>query len=163
MPPSPPHAFRSRHAPWWALVAMCLVVLGPLIGQVSGQMHGQHAAHHKSGHAAHQMDGHAGHATNSQAGHAIRQPASSDQPDPAPTAQQGLVDACGYCSLYQHVPVLTLLLVLAALAGPIRRQGVCHRPARGHSRPAVFPQALTRAPPPALPDHPSQPSLLGLV
>ncbi|MBY5924904.1 MULTISPECIES: DUF2946 family protein [unclassified Halomonas] len=146
MPSSPPHAFRSRHALWWALVAMCLVVLGPLIGQVSGhtggQMHGHHAAHptsadagvltahhtssHSSRHISRQANSHKGHATDQGI---------------------GLADACGYCSLYQHVPVLTLLLVLAALAGPVRRQGARHRPARGHSRPAIFPQALTRAPP----------------
>ena len=116
---------------------MCLVVLGPLIGQVSGQMHGHHAAHHISGDAGLLTASHTNSHANSHTGHATDQGI-------------GLADACGYCSLYQHVPVLTLLLVLAALAGPIYRQGVRHRPARGHSRPAVFPQALTRAPPPLL-------------
>lgn len=125
---------------------MCLVVLGPLIGQVSGQtggqVHGHHAAHHISGdpglltatHTSSHTSSHTRNHANSHTGHATDHGV-------------GLADACGYCSLYQHVPVLTLLLVLTALAGPIYRQGVRHRPARGHSRPAVFPQALTRAPP----------------
>lgn len=125
---------------------MCLMVLGPLIGQVSGQvsgqtggpMHGHHAAHHISGDPGLLSDSHTSSHTsshaNSHTGHATDH-------------GLGLADACGYCSLYQHVPVLTLLLVLAALVGPIHRQGVRHRPAHGHSRPAVFPQALTRAPP----------------
>lgn len=119
---------RSRLAARFALLAMLLLVTGPLIGQLRAAGHTGH-----TGHISHV--GHTGH--NSHAGHG----------DTQPQAAFGWHAQCGYCSLFQQVPVLMAMLpYVAPVASPaITAPVVATR--RAHGGAAVFPQALTRAPP----------------
>ncbi|MBH8579210.1 DUF2946 domain-containing protein [Bisbaumannia pacifica] len=131
---------RSRLAARFALLAMLLLVTGPLIGQLRAAGHTGHTGHtgHIShvGHTGHiSHAGHTGH--NSHAGHG----------DTQPQAAFGWHAQCGYCSLFQQVPVLMAMLpYVAPVASPaITAPVVATR--RAHGGAAVFPQALTRAPP----------------
>lgn len=120
------HAQAYRHAVSLALIAMLLLVTGPVIGQLS--------AFGEPGHHPHSD-------------------ASMSAMTSAPAHHHPLSEAigwheqCDYCSLFQHFPVLSgALLPLARHALWIAGQPLASpRAAYGHL--AVFPHALTRAPP----------------
>ncbi|MDR5890559.1 MULTISPECIES: DUF2946 domain-containing protein [Halomonas] len=110
-----------------ALLAMWLVVAGPLIGQFSAAERVQHGSGHH-GMAHHEAMGQVA-------------------PSVADEAEPHRHEACGYCSLFQRMPVLSALLpgVVPLPSHAITAPVVATRAA--HGGPAVFPQAPTRAPP----------------
>ncbi|KGE79319.1 DUF2946 domain-containing protein [Halomonas sp. ND22Bw] len=117
-----------------ALLAMWLVVAGPLIGQLSAAGPGHHVEHH--------------HAQAHAAGHRVstaEAPASTEGGSSAAVLHWQV--ACGYCTLFQQMPVLSALLpgVVPLASHAITAPVVATRAA--HGGPAVFPQAPTRAPP----------------
>lgn len=104
---------------------MLLLVTGPVIGQLS--------AFDKSGH------------------HHSDVPMAAMAPAPHHTLG-GVIDwheQCGYCSLFQHFPVLTgVLPPMARMPLPIADEPSADTRS-AHGSLAVFPHALTRAPPSA--------------
>ncbi|MFG6176017.1 DUF2946 domain-containing protein [Halomonas sp. THAF12] len=144
---TPFHALHRHRRPVarLALLAMLLLVLGPLVGQLSASQRDHHAGH-ASGGTAHGH--HAGHHGASEmerhADHGMAMPAEAR--NAAPEARWHA--ACGYCTLFQQMPVLSAMLpsVPPLAAQAITAPVVATRAA--HGGPAVFPQAPTRAPPP---------------
>lgn len=135
-----------------ALLAMLLLVLGPLVGQLSAAPRDHHAGHgagmaEDSHHAGHpgagvvEREHHADHAAGVSAS-----ARSAEARDVAPVAAHWHA-ACGYCTLFQQMPVLSAMLpsVPPLAAQAITAPVVATRAA--HGGPAVFPQAPTRAPP----------------
>ncbi|WP_275286105.1 DUF2946 domain-containing protein [Halomonas elongata] len=123
---------RSRLAARFALLAMLLLVTGPLIGQVS----------------AASSEVHAGHTTETSPRTAMAASSETGHHDAEPHAAVFCWQAqCGYCSLFQQMPVLMAMLphVVPVASHAIMAPVVATRTA--HGGPAVFPQALTRAPP----------------
>ncbi|MDN3556591.1 DUF2946 domain-containing protein [Halomonas maura] len=121
---------HSRPAARLALLAMLLLVAGPLVGQLSAAGQGQHA-----GHGADQT-------------HRLHAPAAATAEAPAGDAAAAYWHAaCGYCSLFQQMPVLSAMLPSVpplpsrAITAPVMATRAAH------GGPAVFPQAPTRAPP----------------
>lgn len=123
-----PHRLRSSAR--LALLAMWLVVAGPLIGQLSAAEQGDHG--HHGGHGRH-------------AGHPAGQMVSMAEESSSALLHWQM--ACGYCSLFQQMPVLSARLprVAPVPSHAITAPVVATRAA--HGGPAVFPQAPTRAPP----------------
>ncbi|WP_016855510.1 DUF2946 domain-containing protein [Halomonas smyrnensis] len=111
-----------------ALLAMWLVVAGPLIGQFSAAERAHHGAAHQGRHHEAMSRGASSVAMTNEA---------------APHRHE----ACGYCSLFQRMPVLSALLpsVAPVPSHAITAPVVATR--SPHGGPAVFPQAPTRAPP----------------
>ncbi|MDT8894410.1 DUF2946 domain-containing protein [Halomonas sp. I1] len=126
---------RSCRAARFALLAMLLLVIGPLIGQVSAADGGAHD------HAGHRM-----------AASPQMAMSASDETGQHEAGHHAAVfcwqTQCGYCSLFQQMPVLMAMLphVAPVASHVITAPVVATRTA--HGGPAVFPQALTRAPPP---------------
>ncbi|MDR5858003.1 DUF2946 domain-containing protein [Halomonas eurihalina] len=126
-----PH--RSRLAARFALLGMLLLVIGPLIGQVSA--------------AAGNGHDHAGHSMSASSHMAMQALGESDHGTSHHAAVLHWHAQCGYCSLFQQMPVLMAMLphVVPVASHAITAPVVATRTA--HGGPAVFPQALTRAPP----------------
>ncbi|SHJ84963.1 DUF2946 domain-containing protein [Halomonas caseinilytica] len=124
---------RSRLAVRFALLAMLLLAIGPMIGQVSAAV--------GSGHD------HAGHSMSASSHMVMQASGESDHGTPHHAAMHHWQVQCGYCSLFQQMPVLMAMLprVAPVASHVITAPVVATRTA--HGGPAVFPQALTRAPP----------------
>ncbi|MGQ7248672.1 DUF2946 domain-containing protein [Halomonas sp. V046] len=144
-----PYTLRRRfsnRAYHWALMAMLLVVLGPLAGQASEALLGSHSHPH----AAHKdLPRTISASSVAPTGTPYIHPHAANRGSTSSSdhAAQGLHDACGYCSLFKLVPVLYALLPGVA---PVRDRTSAPTPRRqlvGHGDPAVFPNAQTRAPP----------------
>ncbi|WP_168380891.1 DUF2946 family protein [Modicisalibacter radicis] len=112
-----------------ALLAMLLVLVGPIVGQLCAYGEPHHTAH------------------GSRDGHAVGMASSAaEHHSPA----RDWHTQCGYCSLLLHVPVLD------GVVPRIERQAQGVEDARvaavraAHGAPALFPHALTRAPPSAV-------------
>ncbi|MBB3141912.1 DUF2946 domain-containing protein [Halomonas organivorans] len=120
---------HRRPAARLALLAMLLLVLGPLIGQLSAA-----ERHH-----------HAGHAMDMAKPGVMAMAVEADAT--ASSSTHHWHPACGYCTLFQQMPVLSAMLpsVPPLAAQAITAPVVATRAA--HGGPAVFPQAPTRAPP----------------
>ncbi len=115
---------------------MLLLVLGPLIGQLSAVPRDHHAAGEMV------REPHAGHAVDLSAS---GMPPEAGDTAGAPAAHWHPV--CGYCSLFQQMPVLSAMLPsVSPLASHVITAPVVATRA-AHGGPAVFPQAPTRAPP----------------
>ncbi|TDX29353.1 DUF2946 family protein [Modicisalibacter xianhensis] len=120
------HARAYRHAVHLALIAMLLLVTGPVIGQLS--------AFGEPGHHSH-------------AGASMPTLSSPPAHQSQLPETLGWHEQCGYCSLFHHSPVLSGALpavahtFLLAAGEPL----AATRPAHGGL--AIFPHALTRAPP----------------
>ncbi|MCK2184279.1 DUF2946 domain-containing protein [Halomonas getboli] len=123
---------RFRSPARLALLAMWLVVAGPLIGQLSAAGHAHHGGAHLAGHRL---------------GPAMSMAEAPASIDGAAAAVLHWQVACGYCTLFQQMPVLSALLpsVAPVPSHAITAPVVATRAA--HGGPAVFPQAPTRAPP----------------
>ncbi|MBZ9558915.1 MULTISPECIES: DUF2946 family protein [Modicisalibacter] len=121
----PPHALRQAAS--CALLAMLLVVFGPLIGQLSGAAHATHG------------DAPRGIATAHEARIADH-----------PAGVFAWHDACGYCTLFQHCPVLDVALPPAATASLAPLDQPAGAPRVAHATPALAAHAPPRAPPIAL-------------
>lgn len=119
-----------RHAAYLALTAMLLLMAGPVIGQFSAYDASGHGQHSKSSIPTMEQTATA----SSTGGH-------------SPLKVLSWHEQCNYCLLFYHCPVLSAVLppvvheASIAAVGPI----VATRLAHGHL--AVFPHALTRAPP----------------
>jgi len=121
----------SRSAVWVALFAMLMVFAGPLISQSTPMAHSMNM-----GDMA--MPMHHDHGARSPNPHAS-QPSNGDL--------HPLWEKCGYCNLMLHCPALPQTLsLLTAAATPLARAEHYFTRA-GHARQAIFPGALTRAPP----------------
>ncbi|CBV43150.1 DUF2946 domain-containing protein [Halomonas elongata] len=128
---------RSRLFARFALLAMLLLVIGPLIGQVSAA-----GVHDHAGHTTH-----VGHTMETSPHMAMSASGETDHGTPHHAAVLHWQVQCGYCSLFQQMPVLMAMLprVVPMASHAITAPVVATRTA--HGGPAVFPQALTRAPP----------------
>ncbi len=130
---------HRRPAARLALLAMWLLVAGPLLGQLSAAEQGRHVGHplrHPG--EQHHLGGHP------------PGPMASTAEAPATVSTATALHrqvACGYCMLFQQMPVLSAMLPrLVPVPSPaITAPVVATRAA--HGGPAVFPQAPTRAPP----------------
>lgn len=121
------HVQPYRYAARLALIAMLLLVTGPVIGQLS--------AFGESGH--HQPD--------------VSMPTMAHAASPAqhhPLSNViGWHEQCGYCSLYQHFPVLAGILPPVAHMPLLAAAVQAADTHSAYGRLTVFPHALTRAPP----------------
>lgn len=118
-----PHRLAAR----LALVAMLLLLVGPVIGQLSAFGESAHG-HHAGTPMAHAAD-------------------ESARADAHRTKAASWLDPCGYCSLFQHCPVIADALPRAARASVPATAQPATAPCAAHGSLAVFPHALTRAPP----------------
>ncbi|MFC3291644.1 DUF2946 domain-containing protein [Modicisalibacter luteus] len=122
------HARTYRHAVSLALIAMLLLVTGPVIGQLS--------AFDDLGHHLH-----------SDASRSAMTSATTSAQHPPLSEAIGWHAQCGYCSLFQHFPVLPGALTPAARLALWAAGQPLASPQAAHGHLAVFPNALSRAPP----------------
>lgn len=127
-----------RHALWVALFAMLMVFAGPLISQSMPMGHSMSMAAMAMG----EMPMHHGPAH----GHGALQPGQLAS-NPSTGDLHPIWEKCGYCNLMLHCPALPqpLSLLTAAATPLVRAEHYFTR--AGHARQAIFPGALTRAPP----------------
>ncbi|WP_277961584.1 DUF2946 domain-containing protein [Pseudomonas sp. RIT-To-2] len=120
-----PSAPRPPRATWLSLFAMLMIFIGPLVSQAMPMEH--------------------------ERGVAMEMP--MDMPgmdmgnhhgDPA---LHPLWEKCGYCSLFFHTPALPTTPDPLPLAKPATVAGWVPTTRQGHARQAIFPGAMTRAPP----------------
>lgn len=116
-----------RHAVRLALVAMLLLLAGPIIGQLSA--FGESGlGHHAGASMAHAAD-------------------ESIRAAPHRAKAASWHDQCGYCPLFQHCPVIAVALPKAARAPVPATAQPATATSAAHGSLATFPHALTRAPP----------------
>jgi hypothetical protein len=126
----------SRSAVWIALFAMLMVFAGPLISQSTPMAHSMNMGAMAMGDMAMPMHH----------DHGAKPPNRLDS-QPGNGDLHPLWEKCGYCNLMLHCPALPQTLsVLTAAATPLARAEHYFTRA-GHARQAIFPGALTRAPP----------------
>ncbi|SOC51904.1 Protein of unknown function [Chromohalobacter canadensis] len=115
-----------RFTAWLSLLAMLLVVCGPVIGQASASLrHGAMPAHGM-------MHAEVGHASHSRG-------------DPVTTI--GLHDQCPYCSLFGHFPVIEGASTASLSDNATVVAPRVPRVLASQAVTTTFPNALTRAPP----------------
>lgn len=148
---------RQGHALWVSLFAMLMVFAGPLISQSMPMDHDAGMAMETgsamgSGMAmSMSMPMHHGsqHGTSADADGVAQ--ALQPQPQPQPTSElHPLWEKCGYCNLMLHCPALPQTLTLLSAPASPEPRALHYFIRAGHGRQAIFPGALTRAPPPAL-------------
>ncbi|WP_447956613.1 DUF2946 family protein [Vreelandella sp. EE7] len=129
---------RSTGKHWYrialcmALVAMLLLLVGPLISQLQAHDHAHHGDHH-----AHSGLGHEGHH------------AHHGQP-PAPTEPIFTwFHECGYCSIWQQFPSAHALLPTIARQAFIHQAPLPQMPLQGFASLDHYRHAPPRAPPAA--------------
>ncbi|MCK0745857.1 DUF2946 domain-containing protein [Chromohalobacter nigrandesensis] len=116
-----------RLTAWLSLFAMLLVICGPVIGQASASLRDDSMPAHRMMHVD----------------------AGQGAPSSGHIESVGLHDQCAYCSLFGHFPVIE-----GASSAPVpdNTAVIAPRVPRVLASQAVattFPNALTRAPPPA--------------
>jgi hypothetical protein len=146
----PVSAIRAQSAPaarktsgaWLSLFAMLMIFIGPLISQSMPMEH--HAGMSMSGAMSADMDMPAS-MTVTTADHGVHHATAPDVAAP----DHVIWAKCGYCTLLFSCPALTQTLAVAAPIPPKPADFYNAAPQQGHAQRSIFPNARTRAPPPA--------------
>ncbi|MGC1330070.1 MAG: DUF2946 domain-containing protein [Pseudomonas sp.] len=115
----------AQRATWLSLFAMLMMFIGPLISQSMPMDHDR----------------------------AMPMEMSMDMPGMDMGSHHGdpslhpIWEKCGYCSLFFHTPALPGTPDYLPLGTPLTVAGLVPPTLQGHARQAIFPGALTRAPP----------------
>lgn len=127
----PPRRLVNRGS-WIGLFAVLMMFIGPLLSQAMPMGHGRAMANMSMPMA---MPMHSHGCEDSTA-------TSKD-----PTGLHPIWERCGYCSLFFHCPALPHTLAFIGFAPLAGATPVFAAARRGHNGLALFPGALTRAPP----------------
>ena len=120
---------------WISLFAVLMIFIGPLISQSMPMEHERGMPMDLNLPMGMGMDMSMDHS------------AHHGQPSAADPQLHPLWEKCGYCSLFFHCPALPNALSLMGDAVAALRDKAIASPLHGHAGQAVFPGALTRAPP----------------
>lgn len=144
---------RQGHALWVSLFAMLMVFAGPLISQSMPMDHDAGMAMETGSGMGSGMSMSMSmpmhHGSQRGAPAAADSLAQAAQPH-ASSEWHPLWEKCGYCNLMLHCPALPQTLTLLSAPARPEPRALHYFVRAGHGRQAIFPGALTRAPPPAL-------------
>lgn len=146
---------RQGHALWVSLFAMLMVFAGPLISQSMPMDHDAGMAMEAGSAMGSGMSMPMATSMPMHHGSQHGAPAAADNlaqaAQPQPTSElHPLWEKCGYCNLMLHCPALPQTLTLLSAPASPEPHAQHYFIRAGYGRQAIFPGALTRAPPPAL-------------
>ncbi|WP_280570189.1 DUF2946 domain-containing protein [Chromohalobacter sp. 296-RDG] len=116
-----------RFTAWLSLFAMLLVVCGPVVGQASASLRHDAMPAHMTMHVE----------------------AGQGPPSSGHVESAGLHDQCPYCSLFGHFPVIEGVSTISIAANAAVIAPRVPSVLASQAVTTTFPNALTRAPPPA--------------
>ncbi|MDE1165800.1 MAG: DUF2946 domain-containing protein [Pseudomonas sp.] len=117
---------------WLSLFAMLMIFIGPLVSQAMPMGQGHAMPMNMSMDMGSSMHGHG---------------CEEDSGTVDKSGLHPIWEKCGYCSLFFHSPALASAPAFLPAAAPQAILGEVPHTLDGHARQAVFPGAMSRAPP----------------